>query len=245
MTTSQYFVYKRPIAWTLLIFTMIWGIYAYRSMPQRQDPQIQVRSGVILTSYPGASALEVEQEVSRKIEKVMTENPAVEHVRSNSRQGQSSVFVDLYDTIKNAEPVWQDLNNKLEAITDLPSVAGQVLRPKLNKDFGDTVATMLTLSSPPISDFEIEQRAASIGHKLEEFRATRPEKLRDRRYSGVLVYPSSVSPDFIERLGRSALQHLADRGLIEDGHYVPMLGAGALNFRMRSSGGNWRPSAPA
>ncbi|WP_435010713.1 efflux RND transporter permease subunit [Tundrisphaera lichenicola] len=232
MTTSQYFVYKRPIAWTLLIFTMLWGVFAYRSMPQRQDPLIQIRSGVILTTYPGASAVEVEQEVSRKIEKVMTENPAVEHVRSVSQQGQSSVFVDLYDTNKNAEAVWQDLNNKLEAITDLPSVAGQPLRPKLNKDFGDTVATMLTLSSPPISDFEVRQRADSISRKLEEARATRPEAPSDRRYSGVLVHPSSVSPEFVERLARSALQHFEERGLVEDGEYIPMLGAGILDFRL-------------
>ncbi len=130
MTTSQYFVYKRPIAWTLLIATMMWGAYAYRSMPQRQDPLIQIRSGVVLTWYPGAVAVEVEQEVSRKIEKVMTENPAVEHVRSISQKGQSIVFIDLYETIKNAEAIWQDLSNKLEAITNLPEVAGQPLRPQ-------------------------------------------------------------------------------------------------------------------
>jgi multidrug efflux pump subunit AcrB len=248
MTTAQYFVYKRPIAWTLMVFTMLWGYFAYRSMPQRQDPMIQVRGGVVLTVYPGASALEVEQEVSRRIEKVMTENPAVEHVRSTSQQGQSSVFVDLYDTIRNAEAVWQDLNNKLEAITDLPSVAGQVVRPKLNKDFGDTVATMLTISSPPISDFEIEQRAASIARKLEEARLARPEGLRDRRYSGILVYPSSVSAEFVERLGRSVLQFLSEKGLAQDGQYLPMLGAGVVDFslpegadesRLQTEAGRW------
>ncbi|WP_406698920.1 efflux RND transporter permease subunit [Singulisphaera sp. Ch08] len=232
MTTSQYFVYKRPIAWTLLIATILWGIYAYRSMPQRQDPLIQIRSGVVLTWYPGAVAVEVEQEVSRKIEKVMTENPAVEHVRSLSQKGQSIVFIDLYETIKNAEAIWQDLSNKLEAITDLPTVAGQPLRPKLNKDFGDTVATMLTVSSPPITDFEVEQRAELIVRKLEAARAARPEALRDRRYSGVLVHPSSVSPDFIERIGRSALQHLVEAGLAEDGQYLAMLGAGVVDFRL-------------
>ena len=232
MTTSQYFVYKRPIAWTLLIFTMIWGLWSYRSMPQRQDPVIQVRSGVILTTYAGASALEVEQEVSRKIEKVMTENSAVEHVRSISQQGQSSVFVDLYDTIKNAEPIWQDLNNKLEAITDLPTVAGQTLRPKLNKDFGDTVATMLTLSSPPISDFEIEQRAASIARKLEEARSSRPEPLRDRRYSGVLVYPLVRLARVHRAAGplRDPAPHRSKR-LAEMASTCSMLGAGAIDFR--------------
>ena len=53
LTTAQFFVYKRPIAWTLLLATAVWGVYAYLAMPQRHDPQIQVRSGVVLTMYPG------------------------------------------------------------------------------------------------------------------------------------------------------------------------------------------------
>lgn len=232
MTTSQYFVYKRPIAWTLLVFTMVWGVAAYLSMPQRQDPLIQIRSGVVQTVYAGASAVEVEQEVTRKIEKKMSENPAVEHVRSISRQGLSVVFVDLFDTTKNAEPVWQDLDNKLASMTDLPAVAGQPLKPKLDKDFGDTVAVMLTISSPPVSDFEIEQRAKLIGSRLESARASRPASLHNNRFSGVLVYPSTVSPALVERIGRSLLQHLTDRGMVEDGQFVPMLGASAVDFRL-------------
>ncbi len=234
MTTSQYFVYKRPIAWTLLIFTMVWGAVAFRSMPQRQDPQIQVRSGAIQTLYPGANAVEVEQEVTRKVEKKMTENPAVEHVRSLSRQGLSVVFVDLYDTTRNADAVWQDLDNKLASMTDLPTVGNEAVKPKLDKDFGDTVAVMLTLSSPPVSEFEVERRADLIARKLEDLRAGRPAALRERRYSEVLVHPSTLSPAFVERAGRSLLQQLTERRLIEDGQFVAMLGAGAVDFRLAS-----------
>jgi len=232
MTTSQYFVYKRPIAWTLLIFTCLWGTYAYMAMPQRQDPLIQIRSGVVLTTYPGAGAVEVEQEVSRKVEKKLAENPAVEHVRSISRQNLSVVFVDLYDTIKNAEAIWQDLDNKLSAMSDLPTVGGQPLRPRLDKDFGDTVAIMLTISSPPLSDSAIEERAEVIARRLIQERADRPEPLRSRRYSGVLVHPSAVDRALVERLGRLCLQHLAERGMAGDGRYIGMLGAGVIDFQL-------------
>ncbi len=235
MTTSQYFVFKRPIAWTLLVFTLVWGVFAYRSMPQRQDPQIQVRSGVIQTAYAGANAVEVEQEVTRKIEKKMSENPAVEHVRSLSRQGLSVVFVDLYDTTKNAEAIWQDLDNKLASMTDLPSVGNEPIKPKLDKDFGDTVAVMLTLSSPPVTDFEVERRAGLIAHQLQDVRAGRPAHFRDRRFSGVLIHPSTLSSPFVERTGRSLLEQLTARGLIADGQYVAMLGAGAVDFQLAPS----------
>jgi len=231
LTISQFFVYKRPIAWTLLVATVAWGGYAYLVMPQRQDPQIQVRTGLVLTSYPGASAVEVEQELSRKVEKKLAENPAVEHVRSISRQGLSVVFVDLYDTIKDAEPVWQDLDNKLAAMTDLPTSGDQPLRPLLDKDFGDTVAVMLTVSSPPVSDFEVERRAEVIARRLAVARDARPPGLRDRRMSGVVIHPRGLDAALVERLARSALQVLSERGVAEDGQYVGMLGAGAIDFR--------------
>ncbi|WP_435018603.1 efflux RND transporter permease subunit [Tundrisphaera sp. TA3] len=232
MTVSQYFVYKRPIAWTLLLFTMVGGAAAYRAMPQRQDPVIQVRSGLVTTPYPGANPVEVEQEVSRKVEKRLAENPAVEHVRSTNRQGISFVFVDLYDTTRDAEAVWQDLDNKLASMGDLPSVDGAPVRPVLDKDFGDTVAIMLTLSSPPVSDLEFERRAAVIAARLEEVRAGRPQAARGRRFSGVLVHPSTVDPALIERLGRSCLDHLAGRGYAEDGVSLGLLGASAIDFRL-------------
>ena len=174
MTISQYFVYKRPIAWTLLFATLAGGFAAFRSMPQRQDPVIQIRLGLVSTEYPRASPIEVEQEVSRKIEKKLAENPAVEHVRSTSRQGLSTVFADLYESTRNAEAVWQDLDNKLAAMTDLPVANGVPLKPRLDKDFGDTVAVMLTLSSPPVSDLEVERRAEVIAEKIREARAAGP-----------------------------------------------------------------------
>ena len=69
MTTSQFFVYKRPVAWTVLVATLAWGYFAYRAMPQRHDPIIPIRIATIVTIYPGADAEKVEQEVTRKIEK--------------------------------------------------------------------------------------------------------------------------------------------------------------------------------
>jgi multidrug efflux pump subunit AcrB len=225
-------VYKRPVGWTLLAATAIWGIYAYRSMPQRQDPLLQVRSGLVVTAYPGASAVEVEQEVTRKVEKKLAENPNVEHVRSTSRQGLSVVFVDLFESVKDAEQVWHDLDNKLSGMADLPTAAGEPLRPRLDKDFGDTVTLMLTLSSPPVSDLEVECRARAIADRLALVRASRPPDKRAPRMSSVLIHPASFDPGLVERLGRSALSALAERGLVDDGQYVKMLGAAAIDFHL-------------
>ena len=174
MNISQFFVDKRPIAWTAMISVLVWGVYAYLMMPQRQDPIIPVVTGVIITPYPGAEAEKVEQEVTRKIERKAAENPAVEHVKSISRPGISIVYVELFETERNAELVWQDIRGKLGEIPDLPVAAGRPTQSFLNKDFGDSVAVMLTVSSPPLTDLEIQLRARSIRKAIEDHRKQMP-----------------------------------------------------------------------
>ncbi len=234
MTTAQFFVYKRPVAWTALVATLVWGAFAYVQMPQRHDPRIPVRIGTVVTVYPGAEAEKVEQEVTRKIEQELGANPAVEKVRSLSRRGASVVFVELHDTVRDTELVWQDLQNKLDSIRDLPTVRKERLRSKLDKDFGETVAVMLTLSSPKVSDFEIRQRAESIRTVLAEFRGNRPPQYRRDRISAVLVYPQSVARSYVLWLGQSLLRRLTATGLIEDAVIVEAPSAGCLDFQLAS-----------
>jgi multidrug efflux pump subunit AcrB len=232
MTTSQFFVYKRPVAWTLLVATLVWGYFAYRAMPQRHDPIIPIRIATVVTIYPGADAEKVEREVTRKVERQVALCESVEKVRSLSRQNLSVVFIDLFDRVKNPEQVWQDLQGRLESMTDLPAVAGQPIRPQLNKDFGETAALMLTISSPKVSDFEIQQRAESIRRVVAEFRRGRPERYRRDRLTAVLVYPNTVGRSYVVWLGNSLLQRLTERSLIEDGWVVEAPSTGCLDFQL-------------
>ena len=232
MTTAQFFVSKKPIAWTALLVTLVWGAASYFQMPQRHDPIIPVRQAVVVTAYPGASAEKVEQEVTRKIERKVAENPSVETVSSVSRQGLSVVFVELFEQEKNAELVWQDVQSKLAGMTDLPRVGEQPLQPQLNKDFGETVAVMLTISSPPVSDLEVEVRARSILAMLEPARAACSPEFREDRLSGVLVYPNTIARGAVLRIGHTILQHLTEKGVARDGRILEAPGTGCIDFQL-------------
>lgn len=234
MNISKFFVEKRPIAWVAMISVLVWGIYAYVEMPQRQDPIIPVVTGVVLTPYPGAEAEKVEQEVTRKIERKVSENPAVEHVKSISRPGMSIVYVELFDTEGNAELVWQDIRGKLGEIPDLPQAAGRPTQSSLNKDFGDTVAVMLTLSSPPVTDLEIGLRADSIREAIRAHRATStPDASPAERWTGVLVYPSTVARAHALRMGRTLAQSLIESEIVLAASIVEAPSAGMLDVTLR------------
>lgn len=236
MNIPQYFVNKRPIAWTAMVAVLAWGVYAYWMMPQRQDPIIPVVTGVIITPYPGAEAEKVEQEVTRKIERKVAENPAVEHVKSISRPGISIVYVELFETERNAELVWQDIRGKLGEITDLPQAAGRPTQSFLNKDFGDSVAVMLTVSSPPVSDLEVALRAKSIREAVQAHRQQSPvmwpTTLPVERWTGVLVYPSTVARARVVRMGRTLAQYLTESGVAREAAIIEAPSAGMLDVTL-------------
>jgi len=215
-----------------MISCIAWGIYAYTAMPQRQDPIIPVVTGVIATPYPGAEAERVEQEVTRKIERKVSENPAVETVKSISRPGISIVYVELFETERNAELVWQDIRGKLAEIKDLPQAAGVPTQSTLNKDFGDSVAVMLTVSSPPVSHLEIGVRAKNIREVVESHRSGKPAPAGSERMAGVLMYPSTVARSHVLRLGRTLAQRLTEAGVAAEADIVEAPSAGVLDIAL-------------
>src|SRR5215472_5381201 len=75
--TSRFFVEHRQIAWAALVFVIGWGYYGFTSMPQRKDPEIPVRVAVAVCQWPGATAQEVEQLVTRPIEQTIAQNKTI------------------------------------------------------------------------------------------------------------------------------------------------------------------------
>src|ERR1022692_4032800 len=83
--TARFFTEQRQIAWVLLVGTVLWGIYGYRSMPQRKDPDIPVREAVAIIPWPGAPAEKIEQLVTRTVEQTKAENTKVDEISSTTR----------------------------------------------------------------------------------------------------------------------------------------------------------------
>ena len=73
----RFFAEHPQISWMLLVGVLAWGWFGYRSMPQRKDPDIPVRVALASCPWPGATAQQVEQFVTRRIEDVAAENKTI------------------------------------------------------------------------------------------------------------------------------------------------------------------------
>src|SRR3981081_1581828 len=148
-----FFVEHPQVSWVLLVGVLIWGWFGYKSMPQRKDPNIPVRVALASCSWPGATAQQVEQLITRPIEDTVAQNkwihagtPADYGVRSISLPGYSYVYIQLVDNVDDLKRQFSDINLKLNALNgQLPQGAGPI---SFQSDFGDTAALMLIQIDP-------------------------------------------------------------------------------------------------
>jgi multidrug efflux pump subunit AcrB len=222
--TARYFTEHRQVSLILLIAVCIWGWYGFQHMPKRKDPSIPVRVAVASIAWPGATAQEVEQLVTRQVEQVMAQNAFVKSpsasdfgIRSISFPGLSLVYVQLDDKVSDPKKQFSDINLKLNAINSrLPQGAGPI---QFNSDFGDTAALMLTVASPKASEVDIALRARAIRQAIEATRAAEGPKSPQPRVSIVYAFPLSVSPSLVRDAFTSILQTGKQNKYVSDVRY--------------------------
>src|ERR1700675_2583425 len=196
----RFFVEHPQVSWVLLMGVLIWGWSGYHSMPQRKDPDIPVRVAVAFCSWPGATAKQVEQFVTRPIEDAVAENKTIHPgtasdygVRSVSLPGAAYVYVQLAENVSDVKRQFSDINLKLNALNpQLPQGAGPI---SFQSDFGDTAALMLTIASPKADQTEINIRAHAIQSAVESVRAKREHAEHDVPVAIVYSFPRSISPE--------------------------------------------------
>lgn len=228
----RFFVENPQVSWVLLAGVLVWGWFGYHSMPQRKDPDIPVRVAVASCSWPGATAQQVEQFVTRPIEDAVAENKTIHPgtaadygIRSASIPGYAYVYVQLAEDVSDVKRQFSDINLKLNALSgQLPTGAGPI---SFQSDFGDTAALMLTIASPKADSIEIDIRARGIQSAIQNARAARKSEDQGAPVTIVYSFPQSLSlSKTIQDAGQLFEQQAQQAGIIRASHVI--LGSGFI-----------------
>jgi multidrug efflux pump subunit AcrB len=195
----RFFVEHPQVSWVLLVGVLVWGWFGYHSMPQRKDPDIPVRVAVAFGPWPGATAQQVEQFVTRPIEDAVAENKTIHQgtasdygIRSVSLPGAGYVYIQLAENVSDVKRQFSDINLKLNALnSQLPQGAGPI---SFQSDFGDTAALMLTIASPKTDQLDINIRAQAMESAIKSIRAKRKYKDHNAPVAIAYSFPRSISP---------------------------------------------------
>ena len=149
-----------------VVLIVVGGFLAYRGLSRLEDPEFTIKDAKVITAYPGATAQEVEEEVTDVVETAVKELGQIKHVRSTSTPGRSIVTVtikDQYDR-RTLPQVWDELRRKVnDAQGRLPPGAGPSL---VLDDFGDVFGIFLALSGDGFSYAELRDAARLLQREL-------------------------------------------------------------------------------
>jgi len=152
-----------------LVFTaalFFGGIKAYNGLGRLEDPEFTIKSAQVITAYPGASALEVANEVTDKIETAVQQLGQIDYVKSNSKAGLSIVSVEIKNSYdKTTLPqVWDELRRKVgDAQRSLPPGAGPSI---VNDDFGDVYGILYSVYGDGYSYAELKDHVDMLRREL-------------------------------------------------------------------------------
>ncbi len=140
------------------------GIYRFLDYPKQEDPSIVIREAVVTATFPGMSTPRVEDLITRKLEEKIREIGEVDEIETDSKTGMSIVHVVVKDEVKDIEPVWQDLRNKMDDIA--PDLPLGTQSPFVNDEFGLTAIATIALWSDGFSLADMREVARDTRDKL-------------------------------------------------------------------------------
>lgn len=163
---SAWALRNRPLVVYAMIVLAIVGIFSYQRLGQSEDPPFTFKLMVVQTLWPGATAEEVAEQVTDRIEKELMETGHYEFIRSYSRAGESMVMFMSKDSMVSAElpALWYTARKKIGDIRH--TLPAGVVGPFFNDEFGDTFGTIYALQAKGLDYATLENYAERIELEL-------------------------------------------------------------------------------
>ena len=156
----------RALVWYFIIVFAVGGIFAYNSLGRMEDPAFTIRQMVISAAWPGASAEEMQEQVTDKLERRFQDTPGLKQIHSETRAGQTTIYVQLRDDVDASEirPTWRDVRNFGEDVKrDLPD---GVYGPFYNDRFDDVYGSVYAITGADYSGEELRSMAEDARRRI-------------------------------------------------------------------------------
>ncbi len=217
----------------LMIVLLGLGVAAYFQLGQDEDPPFTFRAMVVQAFWPGASAQQMAEQVTDKIEKSLQEVPYADKIRSYTKPGESLTILQLADS-SPASAVSSSWYQVRKRVGDMRGTLPQgVIGPLFNDDFGDVYGSIFALSSDGFSQEELRQAAERVRQRL----------LRVADVGKVEVFGAQPEKIFVEisqkrlaQLGLDMNQVIAQIGAQNAVEGAGVLNAGSENLQVRVGG---------
>lgn len=155
-----------PLIRYLMAALLIGGIMSFNNLGQDEDPPFTFRAMVVTAKWPGATALQMADQVTDKLEKTLQQTPYIDVIRSFSKPGETTIILQLRESTppKDTSASWYQVRKK---IGDMKYTLPQgVIGPFFNDEFGDTYGSIFSLSSDGFTYAELKDYADLVRQQM-------------------------------------------------------------------------------
>ncbi|CAM4366407.1 efflux RND transporter permease subunit [Vibrio agarivorans] len=166
MNLAEFAIRQRTFLLFFTVLSVIAGIYSYFDLGKLEDPSFTVKTAVVVTLYPGASAEEVEFQVTDTIETKLQEMGELNRLRSLSKPGLSMVFVDLKESLSSKElpQQWDLLRRKVNDVAlQLPATAQLNI---IQDEFSEVYGMLFSIHSTDATPEELRRYAEELQRRI-------------------------------------------------------------------------------
>ncbi len=149
-----------------LCMLLLAGAFSYTQLAQKEDPDFTFKVMTIKLLWPGASAREIEQQVTDRVERKLQETPWLDNVSSYSKAGETVIFVTLKDAMPPAE-LEHSWNKVRKELSDVQRFLPEgVTAPIINDNFGETYSAIYAFTSSTLGNAELARQASQVRDEL-------------------------------------------------------------------------------
>ncbi|GAB3515825.1 efflux RND transporter permease subunit [Photobacterium alginatilyticum] len=164
---AAYFIKNKVISWMLSLIFLIGGTMAFFGLGRLEDPAFTIKDAMVVTAYPGATPLQVEEEVTYPIEKEIQQLAYVDEVNSISSRGLSQITVTMKNNYgpDDLPQIWDELRRKVNDLE--PNLPPGVAEPSVIDDFGDVFGILLAITGDGYSYKELNDYVDYLRREIE------------------------------------------------------------------------------
>jgi multidrug efflux pump subunit AcrB len=233
MNISRWALEHPALTRYLMVVLMVLGVAAYFQLGQDEDPPFTFRAMVVQAFWPGASAQQMAEQVTDKIEKTLQEVPHADKIRSYTKPGESLTILQLKDSAppKEVSGSWYQARKRVgDMRSTLPS---GVIGPVFNDDFGDVYGSIFALTSDGFSREETRVYADRVRQRLLQVPDVAKVEVFGAQAEKVFI---EISQKRLAQMGLDINQVIAQIGAQNAVEGAGMLNAGTENLQVRVAG---------
>ncbi|TKF76936.1 efflux RND transporter permease subunit [Vibrio kanaloae] len=167
MNIAEYSIKNKVISWLFLVILAIGGVSSFGNLSRLEDPAFTIKDAMIISTYPGATSMEVEEELTYPLEKEIRQLPYIDKITSTSSNGMSQITVSMkMDYGPDELPqIWDEMRRKINDLQ--PTLPSGVNSVQIIDDFGDVFGVMIMLTGDGYDYVELKQYADYLMREVE------------------------------------------------------------------------------